>query len=123
MIGAVTFGQMWRADDRQRRGADHPRRVDELALADRQRLRPGQPGDGRRGDDADRDHHLLDAGPERRRDPERQDQARERLDGVHDPHDTSSSSRRRSPPAARGYPEDRAMPTAITPTSSEIREP
>ena len=99
MIGAVTFGQMWRptiaSGDRR-----DPRGRDVLPLPDGQGLSPGQPGDGRRGDEADRDHHVADARAERRRDRQRQDQAGERLHGVNEAHDTSSVCRQRTLPAS-----------------------
>ena len=73
-------------DDAQRRGALHPGGGDEVALADGQRLGPGEAGVGRPGGDRDGDDRVLDARAECRDEGQRQDQAREGQEHVGDPH-------------------------------------
>ncbi len=79
-------GMMWRSDDAQRRGAQQPHGGDVVGVADGQRLGPRDARIGRPGGDGDGDDRVLDAGPERRDEGERQDQLREGEEDVGDAH-------------------------------------
>ena len=80
------IGTIWRSDDTQRGAALDAHGGDVVGVADRQRLRPGQPGDGRPGRQRDGDDRVAYAGPECRDEAQRQDQAGERQEDVVDPH-------------------------------------
>ena len=80
-IGTIDF-QMIRAA----RGPLQLRRRDVVRAAQRQRLGPRQPRDRRPGGQRDRDDGVLEPGPQRRHEGERQDQRRERQEDVGDPH-------------------------------------
>ena len=76
MIGDMTFGRMWRRRIRRGAGAERPRGRDEHLLLLRHHLAAHEPRIARPPGQRDRDHHVDDAGPERRGDRHGEDQAR-----------------------------------------------
>ena len=79
-------GTTWREDDARRRGALQLHGGDEVGVADRQRLGARDAGIGRPGRDGDGDDGVLDAGPKRGDEGQRQDQPREGEEDVGDAH-------------------------------------
>ena len=79
-------GMTWRSTMRQGEAPMQPHRGDVVALADGQRLGARDARVGRPGGDGDGDDRVLDAGPERGDEGERQDQPREGEEDVGDAH-------------------------------------
>ena len=86
IIEEVQSGSTWRRMMRALRGALHAHGVDELGVAEGQRLGAGDARIGRPGGDGDGDDRVLDAGPERGDEGQRQDQLRHRQEDVGDAH-------------------------------------
>ena len=125
MRGGSGVGQDVTADERGVARPEGARRQHELAVAELEEARPGEPGEHGQERHADRHHADADARPEHRGDQERGEDGREALDGVHQPHEAlvepaaevAGQHRRAATPIPM------PIPTAITPTRMEVTAP
>ena len=105
--------------------ADRARRQHEVVLALREHGAPQETREDRDVDDADRDHHLEEAGPEQGDDPDRHQEAGNRQHDVDEPHRARLSTQPPKKPEIEPstIPIDRPTVTETMPISSDSRAP